>query len=176
MTQYDNTCDAPAVPQSSSSSSAGTTISPVTTPITLTPVTTTPVTPITPSSSTPAVVLSTNATSRDVYNWAFTNHITTLPLAKARLYDSIQRYEAAKMIVQFVTNVEKKTIAHNPTCNVSTYIDYNTFDAEMKTNIQSICDLGLMGWKGDKSSLLSSFRPFDTLSAEEFGIVIGRYL
>ncbi|MBP6911414.1 hypothetical protein KBC03_07635 [Patescibacteria group bacterium] len=99
-----------------------------------------------------------------------------MSLGKARLQDTIQRYEAAKMIVNFVKNVEGKTITPNANCKIETFSDYNTFDAEMKIYIKAICDLGLMGWKPGKTGMIPIFRPFDVLSAQEFGIVIGRYL
>lgn len=67
-----------------------------------------------------------------------------MPIEEARFEDQIQRYEAAKMIVNYVQNIEKKTIASNPLCVISTYSDYPTYDAEMKQYIQKICDLGLM--------------------------------
>lgn len=112
----------------------------------------------------------------DIYKWAYTHHITTQPITKARLHDGILRYEAAKMIAHFAVNVENKTVKKNTQCTIENFTDYAVFDAEMKDVIHTICDLGLMGWKGDKKTLLDSFRPFDTLSAEEFGIIIGRYL
>jgi len=111
------------------------------------------------------------------YNRAFAHGLTTLPLAHARLSDTIERYEAAKMIVNYVKNVEKKTITHLPACNISLYADYSTFDTEMQTYIQSICDLGLMGRSNPKSKgLITVFRPFDYLGVDEFNIVIDRYL
>ncbi|MBP6911415.1 hypothetical protein KBC03_07640 [Patescibacteria group bacterium] len=70
-----------------------------------------------------------------------------MPIAKARLHDTIQRYEAAKMMVNFVLNVEGKPITPNADCIIENFSDYSTFDAEMKTNIKAICDLGLMGRK-----------------------------
>lgn len=115
-------------------------------------------------------------TDTDVYNRAYAHGITTMSLAKVRLHDTIQRYEAAKMIVNFVKNVEGKTITPNANCKIETFSDYTTFDAEMRTYIKGICDLGLMGWKPGKTAMIPIFRPFDTLSAQEFGIVIGRYL
>ena len=80
------------------------------------------------------------------------------------------------MIVQFAENIMHTRIAHSPLCDVTNFTDYSSFDSEMTENITKICDLGLMGWAVRNEKLLSSFRPFDTLSAEEFGIVIGRYL
>lgn len=80
----------------------------------------------------------------DVYTWAFGHRITTLSLAKVRLHNIILRYEAAKMIVQYILNAERKSLAPNPLCNIAKYKDYKLFDVEMRTNIRSICQLGLM--------------------------------
>lgn len=126
--------------------------------------------------SVPTTITSTTMSETDIYNWAFANHITTLPLTKARLHDGILRYEAAKMIVNFAENVMHSRIEHNPLCNVENYGDKASFDPEMKEMLTKICDLWLMGWSVRNEKLLWAFRPFDTLSADEFGIVIGRYL
>ena len=83
-------------------------------------------------------------TDKDVYNWAFAHNITTLPLAQARLQDGILRYEAAKMIVNFVENVMEEGIMHNPLCNIDAYGDNQLFDDEMRIYLVKICDLGLM--------------------------------
>lgn len=116
-------------------------------------------------------------TTLEVYKWALAQNITTLPLTKARLNDKIQRYEVAKMIVNFIKNIEKKPIAHKTECDVSRFSDANLFDSEMKMYMTSICDLSLMGWRTPKSKgLVPLFRPFDTLSVDEFNIVINRYL
>lgn len=116
-------------------------------------------------------------TTIDIYKWAFSQGITTLPLTKARLNDKIQRYEAAKMIVNFVKNIEKKPIVHSTGCDISLFSDSQSFDVEMKMYLTSICDLGLMGWSTPKSKgLIPLFRPFDTLWVEEFNIIINRYL
>lgn len=80
------------------------------------------------------------------------------------------------MIVQFAENVMHTRIEHNSQCDVTRYADYASFDSEMTENITKACDLGLMGWAVRNKQLMASFRPFDTLSAEEFGIVVGRYL
>ncbi len=64
-----------------------------------------------------------------------------MPLAKARLHDNIQRYEAAKMIVNFAENVMHSRIEHNPMCEVTKFTDSFSFDAEMRENITKICDL-----------------------------------
>ncbi len=80
------------------------------------------------------------------------------------------------MIVNFAQNVMHSQIPHNPMCDTSKFSDASSFDAEMTENITKICDLGLMGWSIRNEKLLTAFRPFDTLSAGDFGIVIGRYL
>ncbi len=100
-----------------------------------------------------------------------------MTLEKARLDDKIQRYEVAKMIVNYALNVEHRTITHNVACDISLYADFTTFDSEMRTYITKICDLGLMGRKSPKSQgLIPLFRPFDTLGVDEFNIIIDRYL
>lgn len=124
-------------------------------------------------STKPTVV--SNLKPATVYAWAYENHITTLPFENARLYNTILRYEAAKMIVQFAENVLKKQIVHNSMCIIGNYKDFGQFDTETKGNITKICDLGLMGRKGTTNTLLDSFRLFSTLSTEELNIIIGRY-
>ena len=112
-----------------------------------------------------------------IYDRAYAHGLTTLSLEKARLDDQIQRYEAAKVIVNYVKNVEQKSIPSNPVCIISSYTDYPLFDEEMRGYIQSICDLGLMGWNNPKTNgILKAFRPFDMLKMEEFNLIISRYL
>jgi|GEM_PF-1360136 len=117
-----------------------------------------------------------NSNTVDLYERAYTHGVTTMPLAIARPFDTVLRYELAIMLVQFSENVMKTRIEHNPLCEAEQYDDYPSFDAEMKEHITKVCDLGLMGWSIRNEVILDAFRPFDTLSVEELNIVIQRYL
>jgi len=110
------------------------------------------------------------------YDFGFENGLTTLPLEESRLYDGLTRNELAKMISAFIKNVEWKDAVDNSVCDITTFTDYATFDDEMKIYIKMACDYGIMGWKNDKSWLIEAFRPFDTVTREEFGAVLSRHL
>jgi len=77
----------------------------------------------------------------DLYDRAYVHGVTTLPLAVSRPFDTVLRYEVAKMLVQFAENVMHSRIPHNPLCTVNEYKDYGLFDAEMQEYIMKSCDL-----------------------------------
>ncbi len=112
----------------------------------------------------------------DAYDFGFENGLTTLPLEEARLYDGLNRSELAKMMSNFIKNVDKTEPVENPVCDITTFADYATFDEEMKMYIKMACDYGIMGWKNDKSWLIEAFRPLDPVTREEFAAVLSRYL
>lgn len=112
----------------------------------------------------------------DAYEFGFENGLTTLPLEEARLYDGLNRSELAKMMSNFIKNVDMKEAVDNPVCDITTYSDYATFDDEMKMYIKMACDYGIMGWKNDKSWLIEAFRPLDPVTREEFAAVLSRHL
>lgn len=97
-------------------------------------------------------------------------------MAKANMTGVIRRYELAKMLSQFYVNVQKHPILHNVKCDVMSYSDSSTFTTEMKTYIQNVCDLGLMGWNGAMTGLLRAFNPTGLLSAIDTNIIIIRYI
>lgn len=80
----------------------------------------------------------------DAYEWAYVHNITVQPRALANLTGSLKRYELAKMLSRFYTQVERKTITPNPTCIIDDFSDASTFDAEMRIYIKNICDMGIM--------------------------------
>lgn len=110
------------------------------------------------------------------YDFGFENGLTTLPKEEARLYDGLNRSELAKMMSNFIKNVEGVDPVDNPVCDITTYSDYDTFDDEMKMYIKMACDYGVMGWKNDKSGLIEAFRPLDPVTREEFAAVLSRHL
>lgn len=110
------------------------------------------------------------------YTFGFELGLTTLPLEKARLYDPLTRNELAKMMSAFIKSVGGEEPTENPLCDITKFADYASFDDEMKMYVKMACNYGIMGWKGDKSGLIDSFRPFDPVTREEFGIVLARYV
>lgn len=80
------------------------------------------------------------------------------------------------MISAFIKNALRKEAVENKLCDITQFTDYNTFDAEMKSTIKMACDYEVMGWKNDKSGLITSFKPFDFITREQFAAVLSRYL
>lgn len=111
------------------------------------------------------------------FEWAKKNTITrSTNIDTARLYSPISRAELAKMMVQYITNVEKKSIPTNNACIVDTYKDATSMDSEQKQFITNACQLGIMWWKNDKTTLIEYFRPNNTVTRAEFATVLSRYL
>lgn len=111
------------------------------------------------------------------FEWAKKNTITrATTMDTARLYSPISRAELAKMMVQYITNVEKKSIPTNNACVIDTYKDATSMDSEQKQFITNACQLGIMWWKNDKTTLIEYFRPNNTVTRAEFATVLSRYL
>lgn len=116
------------------------------------------------------------AAPQDPYTFAKENGITTVELEDSRLDAQIIRWEVAKMISRFYTNVLKKTIVHIDACNPQNYSDYDTTDEETRWYIYDACSIWLMGWKNDKSVILDVFRPGAFITKAEFAAILSRML
>lgn len=112
----------------------------------------------------------------DAYEFGKKHGLTTKDLKEARLYDSLNRGELAKMMSAYIKNVDGKEPVDNPVCDITTYGDYDTFDDELKMYIKMACDFGIMGWKNDKSGLIENFRPSAPVTRAELAAVLSRYL
>lgn len=119
---------------------------------------------------------NTDPSVDDAYSFWLSYGLTTLSKDKARLYDWLNRFELAKMASAFLKNVLWKEPVENPLCNITQFADYDTFDSEMQTYVKKACDYGLMGWKGDKKSILNKFNPFESVSREQFATTLYRAL
>ncbi len=113
----------------------------------------------------------------EAFTWAQKNNITrATSIDTARLYSPITRAELAKMMVQYITNVQKKSIPSNSQCIIENYEDASNMDNEQKQYIANACQLWIMWWQNDKKNILQYFRPIDTVTRAEFATVLSRYL
>ncbi len=81
------------------------------------------------------------------YKRAHEYGITTLAPDSARMDSSVLRYEFATMMINYIENVERKTITHRDECNIWQYADYSSMVTSVRDVVQKACDVGLMGWK-----------------------------
>lgn len=94
----------------------------------------------------------------------------------------VLRYEFAKMMMNYIQNVEKKTLAQNKQCNIRKYADYNSMEGSVRAVVQQACDTGLMGRRsvvGINQTItmpLVRFRAYDVLTTAELNIVLNRYV
>ena len=80
----------------------------------------------------------------EAFKWAHEYGITTMAANNARLDSPVLRYEFAIMMINYIKNVENKTISHNEKCDITKYRDYWSMSSELRSYIQDICDAGLM--------------------------------
>ncbi len=129
---------------------------------------------------TPTTWTTTTTTDNELieaFTWAQKNNIThATSIDIARLYSPITRAELAKMMVQYVTNIQKKSIPSNSQCVIENYKDSSSMDSEQKQYITHACQLWIMWWQNDKKNLIEYFRPIDTVTRAEFATVLSRYL
>ena len=108
----------------------------------------------------------------NVYLWARDNWITTWETLEAALPDGyIERWEMAKLVVDFVQNVLKREIPADIPSQCSRWDKETEWEsAEVKKYAEQSCALWLM-W-----IYMQNFKPNKLLDRAEFGTIVSRLL
>jgi len=119
---------------------------------------------------------SYSAETNQAFQRAYGLGITSMcPIASARLGDGIRRDETAKMMVSFATQVLKKEPdTSKKAC--TTFTDISHLNTEMQSYITLACQLGLMGYQADGSTIQKKFNPAYIINRAQFGTILSRLL
>ena len=95
----------------------------------------------------------------------------------SRPFDVLNRQELAKIMVNYVKNVNGgKVAAEGLTCDLTQYSDYSLLNEEMRGYVKQACEMGIMGRQNDRGGMIPAFRPFDPVTRAEFGAVLSRVM
>lgn len=97
-------------------------------------------------------------------------------LDQEALYGQITRADLATLMTLFVHNVRWARIAHNRGCEITRYSDYNAIHPTDRYFIQSACDLGLMGWNGNRTAILKSYNPYARITRDQLSTIFSRFI
>lgn len=126
-----------------------------------------------PTSPAAEVITCTDSEMQAAYEFAFEHNLTTMINCKsANLEDMLLRKHAAKMIVNFAINVLGKQPDLTRKC---VFADMIGEDLEMQQYATAVCQLGLMGLKGDGSAA-ETFNPNGIIDKAQFATILSRML
>ena len=125
------------------------------------------------------------------YNWAYSNQITNQSITTVNLTGPVLRYQLAKMIVQYHNLISGAVLSYHTVvlagapntftypdsnCNINSFSDHATFDPQMASYINTICDMKLMGWNGTQSATIATFNPYGPVTPADFTTISTRYI
>jgi len=111
------------------------------------------------------------------YKWAYEQGITYRPTFDEKaLYGTPTRADLAKMITVFANHSLGMPITSSAACDITLYKDFSQMTGNERFYIKQACDLGLMGWKNDKSGLVEWFQPNALVTRAALGTVLSRLL
>jgi len=97
-------------------------------------------------------------------------------LEEARIHDAITRAEMAKMISVYAQVIMQQQPNSDKLLQCSVFNDRNKVNKELQMFIIQACQLGLMGYQANGIAVQTSFRPNDTITRAEIGIILSRLL
>jgi hypothetical protein len=87
-------------------------------------------------------------------------------IQKARIHDGITRAEMAKIVSVYSKNILGKDIPNKkPLCKA--FNDMNTVNTELQGHIVSACELDLMGYYSNGTTIKPQFDPNDLITRAE---------